>query len=86
MNEDDITAFRVWLGNNTGLSKKVIGDTVSRLRRIEKIRPIDTGKDKDVDGFLFHLGKEPSFSGFSMSVKSQLRRACKLYYEHRMDR
>ena len=82
MVEDEKTAFRVWLMKNTSFNSKVISDTTSRLCRVEKIKSL-VNSNTDIDEFLYLLGKEPTFSRLGTSVKSQLRRSCKLYYKYR---
>ena len=75
--QDEKQRFRAWLGRNTDLSKKAMGDVVSRLTRIEKITPLHVnGADDD---FLFKLGKKSEFLSLGPAVKSQLKRSYKLY-------
>lgn len=77
--QDEKHRFRSWLGCNTKLSEKAISDVVSRLTRIEKITPLHI--DSAVDDFLFNLGKMSAFLNLGQAVKSQLKRAYKLYYQ-----
>ncbi len=84
MNENDKVAFRTWLKKHTKLSDKVIRDTSSRLCRVEKIIPLQT--NVEADDFLFKLSKDKGFDNLSSSVKSQLKRAYRLYHEHKTGR
>jgi hypothetical protein len=77
MTQDEKQNFRAWLKINTNLSVKGSGDVVSRLTRVEKITPIHT--KANADDFLFNLGKNLDFLSLSMDVRSQLKRAYKLY-------
>lgn len=66
--------FRQWLKDNTTYSNAVIGDMVSRARQADSILCWD-----DSETYLFYLEKEKDFRLLSVSVRSQLRRAVKLY-------
>lgn len=81
MKQIEKASFRLWLEKNTSFSKKVISDTICRLVRVEKIKPIQT--KISFEDFIFQVGKEPEFNTLSPSVKSQLKRACKLYFEYK---
>lgn len=73
----DIQGFKEWLKVSKTYTPDVISDMGSRLKRADKIREID-----GTDTYLFYLEKEESFKCLSVSVKSQLRRAVKLYAEY----
>lgn len=73
----DIQGFKEWLKVSKAYTPDVISDLGSRLKRADKIREID-----GTDTYLFYLEKEESFKCLSVSVKSQLRRAVKLYAEY----
>jgi hypothetical protein len=77
--QDDKYKFRAWLKQNTNLSQKAIGDVVSRINRINKIIPLHA--NGAADDFLFNLGKNIEFLSLRQTVKSQLKRAYKLYYQ-----
>lgn len=77
MKSDDFSTFRTWLSKNTEFSYKVINDTVSRLRRLDSIKPLRT--DLSGEDYLVDLKNFENFHGLSMSVKSQMRRAYRLY-------
>lgn len=70
----DLEEFRVWLSNNTSYSDAVIGDIVCRMRRANSILEWD-GQET----YLYYLGENDGFKALSMSVRSQLRKAVKLY-------
>jgi DNA (cytosine-5)-methyltransferase 1 len=70
----DSIKFREWLSTNTDYSTRVINDYISRVNRADKLlswQPTTT--------YIFYLEKEPSFFVLSASVKSQLRKALKMY-------
>lgn len=72
----DIEGFRIWL-ENKNFTKSVVKDIVSRAKRANSIL---TWRDEET--YLFYLEKEPLFSSLSMYVKSQLRRAIRLYSQY----
>lgn len=70
----DEKAFRTWVRENTDFSDAVVNDTVSRLKRADGILAWDGN-----EAYLFYLERERAFTELSVSVKSQLRRAVRLY-------
>ncbi len=70
----DTDDFRNWLRNNTEYSDAVIGDTVSRIKRADSILEWD-----DTETYPFYLEKEHGFEILTVSVRSQIRKAVKLY-------
>ena len=66
--------FGDWLHNNTEYSNAVISDTISRRKRADHILEWN-----DSDAYLFYLEKEKQFEALSVSVRSQIRKAVKLY-------
>lgn len=70
----EIENFKGWLKKNTEYSDAVIGDTVSRMKRADSILAWD-----NTDTYLFYLEKEQQFDALSVSVRSQIRKAVKLY-------
>lgn len=72
------TEFKKWLLNEKKLSAASSSDVVSRIFRVQKIIAVDL-KEKPVDELIMLLNREPNFQSLSVSVKSQLRRAIKLY-------
>ncbi len=66
--------FKKWLEQNTALSNNVVSDTISRMKRADKIKAWD-GEST----YLFYLEKEERFATLGVSVKSQIRKAVRLY-------
>lgn len=66
--------FKDWLTTNTEFSDPVITDTTSRIKRADGILEY-TGAET----YLFYLEREPEFRNLSISVRSQIRRAVRLY-------
>ncbi len=66
--------FKEWLKNHTEYSDAVIGDTVSRIKRADGILEWNSS-----DTYLFYLEKEQHFESLTVSVRSQIRKAVKLY-------
>lgn len=73
----DVSNFKRWLTDNTNYSNAVITDIASRAKRADSL--VEWFDD---DLYLFHLEKNEMFKALSVSVKSQLRRAVKLYNEY----
>jgi DNA (cytosine-5)-methyltransferase 1 len=78
MNEE-YADFREWLKNTKSLSKDSADDVVSRIKRAKSIMEIDL--PVDIDTLLFHFIGKPAFKTLTITVKSQLKRAVKLYKE-----
>jgi hypothetical protein len=55
------------------------GDVVLRIKRAKSIMEIDL--PIDTDALLFHFTGKPAFKVLTATVKSQLKRAIKLYKE-----
>lgn len=70
----DSENFKNWLEQNSSLSANVISDTISRIKRADKIRPWD-GEST----YLFYLEREKPFMSLTVSVRSQVRKAVRLY-------
>lgn len=70
----DTQSFKEWIKEHTEFSDAVVCDTASRLKRADSIL-----EWRDDETYLFYLEKEQDFMKLSVSVKSQLRRAVKLY-------
>ena len=73
----NISEFRKWLDANTTYTTATKSNVVSRLKRANMILPVET---KNV--YLFNLSQEKEFQGLTVSVKSQVRRAVKLYLQY----
>lgn len=69
-----IDNFKRWLKDNTKYSNAVISDIVSRIKRADSILEWN-----DTDTYLFYLEQKQEFKILSVSVRSQLRKAVKLY-------
>ena len=66
--------FRVWLTENYTYSPAVVGDIVSRIKRANRILEFDLD-----DAYQFYLEHEESYKVLSVSVRSQIKKAVKLY-------
>jgi DNA (cytosine-5)-methyltransferase 1 len=75
----DYTAFHKWLISVKSLTKDSAGDVISRIKRAKSIMEIDV--PLDIDTLLFHFKSKPAFKALTITVKSQLKRAIKLYKE-----
>lgn len=71
--------FIDWLKNNKKLSPEVSGDTLSRIGRARKILSFD---NCDCESYLNKLSKEIKFMNIVPSVRAQIRRAVRLYFEY----
>jgi DNA (cytosine-5)-methyltransferase 1 len=78
MNEE-YTAFREWLVSVNSLTKDSADDVISRVKRAKSIMEIDV--PLDIDTLLFHFMGKPAFKSLTATVKSQVKRAIKLYKE-----
>ena len=72
----DLSNFKVWLSENTTYSTKTISNTVSRFKRADSILPWFNDSV-----YQFRLEQMDSYQSLSCDVKSQLKRAVKLYFE-----
>ena len=79
--EIDSALFQEWLSAEKGLSERSSRNTVSRLSRANKLHPLSS--ETDLQTYIFELGRKPDFESLSPSVRSQLKRAVKLYSEFR---
>lgn len=73
-------SFLEWLIREKQLSPRSSQDVTSRLKRVAKILSINTSSISNET--TMELGHSLVFSELSMTVKSQLRRAVKLYLEY----
>jgi len=69
--------FKVWLVKSVGLGKPSAKDVTSRLSRASKF--VNTRSKIATDDLLHQLSKHPEFKACTVSVRSQLRRAVRLY-------
>lgn len=73
--------FRQWLARETGLSGRSLGDVVSRAKRAAALVDLASPLTRaEVD---FRLAGSEAFGACSPSVRSQLRRAARLYAHYR---
>ncbi len=72
--------FRQWLKDTTEYSDAVICDTVSRIKRADSILQWN-----DDEVYQFYLERSDNFKALSVSVRSQLKRAVKLYRAYRAE-
>ena len=68
------SGFKQWLSKNTTYSHEVINDIASRIKRADNL--LEFYNDEI---YLFYLEKQDSFKQLSISVRSQVRKAVKLY-------
>jgi DNA (cytosine-5)-methyltransferase 1 len=61
------------------MSEKSAGDVISRLKRAKSIMDFDI--PVDVETLLFHFSGKPAFKVLTQTVRSQLKRAIRLYKE-----
>lgn len=71
--------FIDWLKNEKNLSSEVAGDTLSRIGRARRILEF---KNSDCEIYLKNLNEEDLFKNISPSVRAQIRRAVRLYFEY----
>ena len=72
----DANLFRTWLKTNTNYSDAVISDTVSRAKRADGIL-----EWYDDEIYQFYLEREEQYQALSVSVRSQIKKAVKLYHQ-----
>lgn len=72
----DAKEFKVWLIENTNYSAAVVTDIVSRIKRADKIL-----KWNEEDVYQFRLEQKDEYKMLSISVRSQIKKAVKLYTE-----
>lgn len=69
--------FREWLITNTAYSKRVVSNIVCRLNRANHMCPVHPD-----EVYLFELEHLEEFKKLSVTVKSQIRKAVKLYLQY----
>lgn len=70
----DTQRFKEWLKQNTNYSDAVVGDMVSRIKRADSIL-----EWYDEEVYQFYLERETSYKELTVSVRSQVKKAVKLY-------
>ena len=73
-------AFLSWLIKKKRLKKKSAGDVRSRLKRVKKFVNLTT--KSNAEQIVDKLNSNKSFCRLSMTVKSQMRIAVKLYFKY----
>ena len=72
----DTDGFKRWLKDNSAYSEAVIGDMASRVRRADSIM-----EWYDEEVYQFYLEQTQQYQCLSGSVRSQIKKAVKLYRE-----
>ena len=73
----DYSDFRKWLNSRTKYSNRVIGNIVCRLKRADRMLPL-----RPEEVYLFELEHTHEFKELTITVKSQIRKAVKLYLQY----
>ena len=71
----NIEPFKDWLQENTKYTAAVIRDTGSRIKRADSIL-----EWSDDEVYLFYLERTEVYKGLSQTVRSQIKKAVKLYW------
>ena len=71
--------FIDWLKNEKNLSSEVAGDTLSRIGRAKRILDFE---NSECEVYLKNLNEENLFKDIVPSVRAQIRRAVRLYFEY----
>lgn len=71
----DCKGFREWIKKNTDYSDKVVSDIVSRARRADRLQEWTNNEI-----YLFELERNEAYRHLSASVRSQMKKAVKLYF------
>ena len=75
----DSVEFRRWLDARAWRSRRVVSDTVSRARRVW--RAVDILSPESEAELVFRLTQWSDFGACTPTVRSQLKRAARLYRE-----
>lgn len=75
----DVEGFKSWIMAK-GFSNRVNSDIVSRMKRADIIKP--WGNEET---YSFYLEREAAFQELSVSVRSQIRKAVRLYDEYQRE-
>ena len=73
----DYSAFKNWLVTSSDYSKKTVSNIISRLKRADAIL---SWYDDEV--YLFHLEQAEEYGMLSSPVRSQIKKAVKLYSDY----
>lgn len=71
----DTVSFKKWLISH-GYEGRVVRDISSRAKRADSLMEWN-----NEETYLFYLEQTPAFKSLTVSVRSQLRKAVKLYQE-----
>lgn len=71
------SGFKQWLVTNTTYSDRVVSNIVSRLNRADRMHPV-----RPEEVYLFELEHTDEFNSLSVTIKSQIRKAVKLYFQY----
>ena len=75
----DKNGFKDWLENSFDYSTRTVSDIASRVNRcLSLCKPEETVNDY----YLYRLDQNAEFAGLSVNVKSQMRRAMRLYLDY----
>lgn len=70
--------FEIWLIDTKGYSERTASDTISRVKRADKMCKISTYQP---DLYLYYLQKNEEYCSLTTSVRSQVKRAVSLYFD-----
>ena len=72
----DKELFKSWLKENTTYTDAVISNTISRVKRADNIL-----EWYDDEVYQFYLDREEQFQALTVSVRSQIKKAVRLYHQ-----
>ncbi|MCL6633108.1 MAG: hypothetical protein K6T63_10805 [Alicyclobacillus herbarius] len=78
---DDKEPFSKWLMEQKKIGKRSAKDVCSRVRRAARF--YDLNSSESDDEIVFRVTQHPDFKMLSLNVRSQLKRAVRLYREYR---
>ena len=73
----DLSNFRLWLTDTKAYSDRTISNTVSRLKRADGFLPWFNDPV-----YQFRLEQLEEYQALTTNVKSQIKKAVKLYFEY----
>ena len=76
----NVEMFKAWLKSNTTYSEAVISDTISRVKRADKILEWN-----DEETYFFYLEQQEQYKGLSVSGRSQIKISVMLYRSFRTE-
>ena len=76
----NVEMFKAWLKSNTTYSEAVISDTISRVKRADKILEWN-----DEETYFFYLEQQEQYKGLYVSVRSQIKKSVMLYRSFRTE-